>query len=285
MTVTQCVSKHTDSKMMKNVLDYGFVRLVDSMGNDKAICEAARVSYNNWWERKPEEDRALIRYLMAHRHTSPFEMVEFKFHCKMPIFVARQWIRHRTANVNEVSGRYSELSEEYYVPELSRIQTQSSSNKQGSAEVLPEELGKAFQDTVHSYGSYPFNAYKAWVNQSNLSRELARIILPLSTYTEWYWKIDLHNLFHFLKLRMDSHAQWEIQQYANAMYELIKPIVPVACEAFEDYSLNAVTFSVQEMKMLKGQLGDEIERFIGGADVADNLSKRELEEFKKKLGL
>jgi thymidylate synthase (FAD) len=231
-------------------LDKGFVRLLDVMGDDAAIVQAARVSYGKG-TKSVSEDRGLIRYLMRNRHTSPFEMVEFKFHVKLPIFVARQWIRHRTANVNEYSGRYSEMKDEFYLPEPEQVRTQSSLNKQGrSDELLPRQqadevlhrLGQSQQDS--------FNEYKELLDM-NLARELARINLPLSSYTEWYWKIDLHNLLHFLKLRLDFHAQYEIRIYAETMAELIKPFVPLTWEAFEDYMLYAVNLSRQEFDLLR----------------------------------
>jgi thymidylate synthase (FAD) len=230
-------------------LDKGFVRLVDYMGDDGAIVQAARVSYGKGTT-TIRQDRELIRYLLRHRHTSPFEMVEFKFHVKLPIFVARQWIRHRTANVNEYSGRYSEMKDEFYIPELDQIRPQNKVNRQGRAkDILPEEkakeINKMFEDTQKTL----FKEYKTLLEQ-DLARELARINLPLSTYTEWYWKIDLHNLLHFLNLRLDEHAQYEIRVYAQAITKLIEPIVPLVMEAFEDYELNALTFSKQELEII-----------------------------------
>lgn len=259
------------------VLDYGFVRLVDSMGDDSAIVQAARVSYGKG-TKTVSEDRGLIRYLMKNRHTSPFEMCEFKFHCKMPLFTARQWIRHRTASVNEVSGRYSELPEEFYVPKSEHLQRQSKNNKQGRGETFEENEANHIISNMTAMARDEFKHYH-WMLDQDVAKEIARINLPLSTYTEWYWKIDLHNLFHFLKLRLDQHAQYEIRVYANAMYELIKQIVPISCEAFEDYMLNAQTLSAQEMTILKKVLGQiTIEDFPG-------LSKREVSEFKQKFGL
>lgn len=232
------------------VLDKGFVRLIDVMGEDTAIVQAARVSYGEG-TKTVREDRGLIRYLMRHRHTSPFEMVEFKFHIKLPIFVARQWIRHRTANVNEYSGRYSVIRDEFYVPEIEEIRTQSQFNKQGrSEENISEELAREVAKKIEATQSKLYQEYEEFLNL-NVARELSRINLPLSTYTEWYWKIDLHNLFHFLKLRLDKTAQFEIRKYAEVMADIVKQIVPLSYEAFEDYILNAITFSKYELMFLK----------------------------------
>ncbi|MDA3844325.1 MAG: FAD-dependent thymidylate synthase, partial [Candidatus Kapabacteria bacterium] len=208
-------------------LDKGFVRLVDYMGDDAAIVQAARVSYGKGTTSK-KQDAELIRYLLRHRHTSPFEMVEFKFHVKLPIFIARQWIRHRTANVNEYSGRYSEMKNEFYIPEPDQIRKQSTLNKQGrSDKALPYEEAKAIIEQLDAVQQNLFNEYNGML-EKDLARELSRINLPLSTYTEWYWKIDLHNLLHFLRLRIDHHAQYEIQVYGLAIAELIKAVVPMA---------------------------------------------------------
>ncbi|MBX3042573.1 MAG: FAD-dependent thymidylate synthase [Candidatus Kapabacteria bacterium] len=261
-------------------LDKGFVRLIDVMGDDAAIVQSARVSYGKG-TKSVNEDRGLIRYLMRHKHTSPFEMVEFKFHVKLPIFIARQWIRHRTANVNEYSGRYSEMKDEFYVPEISEIRTQSTINKQGRAdESLPEESTSRILEILNNRNSQSFSEYSEML-ELGLAREIARINLPLSNYTEWYWKIDLHNLFHFLRLRIDSHAQYEIQVYGNAIAEIVKAAVPMAWEAFEDYILNSEMFSSIEMKAIKELIGNDIpdvEKLV-----SMGLSKREAAEFLKKL--
>lgn len=253
-------------------LDHGFVRLVDFMGTDASIVQAARVSYGKGTKKK-SEDRTLIRYLMRHRHTSPFEMVEFKFHCKMPIFCARQWVRHRTASLNEYSGRYSEMPDECYLPEFERIQTQDTVNHQASsgeqvemAHYIRAEMGKEHVEI--------FDRYKKYIHYG-AAREIARINLPLSTYTQWYWKMDLHNLFHFLGLRMHPHAQLEMQKYAEAIFELIKPIVPMSCEAFEDYVMGAARFSSRELEVLKD---------LNKPEEIKGLNKREKAEFLKKLG-
>ena len=232
------------------VLDKGFVRLIDVMGDDAAIVQAARVSYGKG-TKTLNEDRGLIRYLLRHKHTTPFEMVEFKFHIKVPIFIARQWIRHRTANVNEYSGRYSEMKDEFYLPDLEQIRPQSTMNKQGRGdEMLEENVAADIRRTMLNTQVKLFDEYKE-VLDKGLSRELARINLPLSNYTEWYWKIDLHNLFHFLRLRMDSHAQYEIQEYGKVMGQIVKQIVPYAWEAYEDYILEAENFSKPELALLK----------------------------------
>lgn len=261
-------------------LDKGFVRLVDVMGDDAAIVQAARVSYGSG-TKKVHEDRGLIRYLMRHLHTTPFEMVEFKFHIKLPIFVARQWIRHRTANVNEYSGRYSEMKDEFYVPALDQVRAQSASNKQGRAdEAFPTEQAKAIADTMSATQDRLYAEYQDLL-EKDLAREIARINLPVSNYTEWYWKIDLHNLFHFLKLRIDPHAQYEIRVFAQAMADIVKEIVPVAYEAFEDYMLKSQRFSRLELKAIAAYMAErpteveDLERF--------GLKGREAREFLDKL--
>lgn len=264
-----------------DVLDHGFVRLIDYMGSDESIVQAARVSYGKG-TKKVSEDRGLIRYLMRHKHTTPFEMVELKFHVKLPIFVARQWIRHRTANVNEYSGRYSVMKEEFYLPPPEALQFQSSVNKQGREEEkeVPEAVKDAFREHAESTQKALYEKYMQFVDEG-LARELARINLPLSLYTEWYWKIDLHNLFHFLRLRLDPHAQKEIRAYAEVMAKITRTVCPIAFEAFEDYSLNAQFFSGPELKVILPLL----EKFSDTAEtlVEKGLSKREAREFLSKL--
>jgi thymidylate synthase (FAD) len=246
-----------------------FAHLIDHMGSDAAVVEAARVSYAKG-TKTVSDDRALIRYLMRHKHTTPFEMVEFKFHVKCPIFVARQWMRHRTASVNEVSGRYSIMEDEYFLPE--NLRTQSATNHQGSEDVMEgDELLLLKQKASCDLA---FHVYSDLL-QHGCSRELARTHLPLSTFTEFYWKIDLHNLLHFLKLRMDSHAQPEIQDLAKQMYELIRPVVPFCCEAFEDFVVGAVTFSRLEIEALRGNPLTRAPSTIPG--------KGESKEFQQKL--
>jgi thymidylate synthase (FAD) len=238
------------------VHDHGLVALVDAMPRfapvgktaDFAIVQAARVSYGEG-TKQINEDRGLIRYLARHRHTTPFEMVEFKFHHVMPIFVARQWIRHRTANVNEYSARYSVVRDRFYRPSIDAVRKQSASNRQGGTEIADNVTAEEFiawlDDVEKNYAKYEKFIEKG------VSRELARIALPVSVYTEWYWKIDLHNLFHFLSLRMDPHAQQEIQDYAWAMFELIRPIVPIAAEAFLDYNFESMRLTRLEIEAIK----------------------------------
>lgn len=264
-------------------LDHGFVRLIDVMGDDAAIVQAARVSYGKG-TKSVTEDRGLIRYLMRHKHTSPFEMVEFKFHVKLPIFIARQWIRHRTANVNEYSGRYSEMKDEFYLPEKSQLRTQSVVNKQGrSDEKLEDDSVQIIYDKLSNSFEESYSEYKEFL-ELGLAREIARINLPLSNYTEWYWKIDLHNLFHFLRLRIDKHAQYEIQVYGNAIAEIVKKAVPLAWEAFEDYILNSSYFSSIENKVL-AELIDYSKLPSVDDLVQKGISKREAIELIEKLNL
>ncbi len=260
-------------------LDHGFVRVVDYMGDDAAVVQAARVSYGKG-TRKLREDRGLIRYLMRHRHTTPFEMCELKLHVKLPIFVARQWIRHRTASVNEISGRYSVLDSEFYTPVPADLAVQSASNRQGrgqelSAERAAEVLGILRGDALRAYDSY-----SQLMEQYDLARELARLNLTLSTYTQWYWKIDLHNLLHFLSLRLHPHAQREFQVYAQAMADIVAAWVPATWEAFEDYRLGAFTLSRQGVEVLRAALaGQPVDQPSSG------LSKREWSELVRVLGL
>ena len=237
-------------------LDRGFIRLVDSMGSDDAIVQAARVSYGKG-TRKVSQDRGLIRYLMRHRHTTPFEMVEFKFHAKMPIFVARQWVRHRTANINEYSLRYSEARDEFYIPDEKHILFQSKLNKQGRSGEVPADLKKKVQDYFRDISDKSYTIYSE-LNDAGIARELARAILPVNIYTEWYWKNDLHNILHFLSLRMDPHAQYEIRIYAEAMAEIVKKIAPFAYEAFQDYVVGGMRFSSIEQARLTEKLPDGV---------------------------
>jgi thymidylate synthase (FAD) len=262
------------------VLDKGFVRLIDYMGSDDAIVEAARVSYGKG-TKKVREDRRLIRYLMRHQHTTPFEMVELKFHVKLPIFVARQWIRHRTASVNEYSGRYSVMEDHFYLPQANDIKYQSTTNRQGRDErEVDGDLSSRFIEMLNNSNRIVYDEYLKAID-AGIAREIARINLPISLYTQWYWKIDLHNLFHFLKLRLDQHAQAEIREYASAMASIVKEIVPVAWEAFEDYQLNAHRFSALELRLMMSKLGD-----LGVSDedlIAAGLSKGEAAEFRDKI--
>ena len=262
------------------VLENGFVRLVDYMGGDSSIVQAARVSYGEG-TKKVTEDRGLIRYLMRHHHTTPFEMVEFKFHIKLPIFIARQWIRHRTASVNEYSGRYSIMEDEFYVPGGGAIKFQSASNKQGRSETeVPPDLQRKVIEILKYAQKASYADYEQMLNE-NIARELSRINLPLSLFTQWYWKIDLHNLFHFLRLRLDDHAQHEIREYACVMADIVKKVVPVAWESFEDYILGTLPLHRKELLVLK-----EITGNIAVSDEAAekyNLKGRELREFKEKI--
>lgn len=260
-------------------LDKGFVRLVDHMGDDSRIVQAARVSYGKG-TKTVNEDKGLIDYLVRHRHTSPLEMVNFTFHCKMPIFVARQWVRHRTAKLNEISGRYSEMEPEFYVPDPDRMQSQSTDNKQGSSGELIETWQDVRMDmTAEQENSY--DAYKSYLTEG-LAKELARINLPLSLYTEWYWTMDLHNLFHFINLRSDPHAQYEIRVYSDAILELIKPIVPYAVESFERHIKGAISFGEKEKQILA-----KLSKFVDVKEVAEEmgLSPKEVERFVAKVTL
>ena len=233
-------------------LDKGFVRLVDSMGGDDAIVQSARVSYGKGTS-KLSQDRGLIRYLMRHRHTTPFEMVEFKFHCKMPIFVARQWVRHSTANINVYSLRYSEARDEFYFPDPNHIEFQSAVNKQGRMGEVDKKLKKKVQAYFKEISDRSFEIYSE-LNEAGVARELARAILPVNLYTEWYWKNDLHNLLHFIGLRSDGHAQYEIRVFSDAMASYVKKVAPFAWEAYQDYVVKGMRFSKIEQSILEQKL-------------------------------
>lgn len=304
------------------VLDHGFVRVIDYMGDESAIVQAARVSYGKGTKHK-NEDRGLIRYLMRHAHTTPFEMCEIKLHMRLPIFVARQWIRHRTASVNEYSARYSILSNEFYVPHPDNIAPQSKDNKQGRGGELPEDVRTAMARTIQQQGEGSYQLYDElrtgwpWFDPSGtlwndygdpaeqeyamsvtqasdydpelgMARELARMVLPVNAYTEWYWKVDLHNLLHLLKLRCDPHAQLEIRAYADAIAMIVQEWVPNVWNAFEDYVLGAVTFSKPEMAILRkylDDLHDVADRHLVPHFGSSTLSTREIDEMRAKLGL
>jgi thymidylate synthase (FAD) len=268
------------------VLDHGFVRVIDYMGDDAAIVQAARVSYGRG-TRKVSEDTGLIRYLMRHRHSTPFEMCEIKYHIKLPIFVARQWIRHRTANVNEYSARYSILDREFYLPAPEHLAAQSASNRQGRGEVLEGDQAEAVLDLLRQDAVRCYDHYAEMINEGEgadpsrpgLARELARMNLTLNTYTQWYWKADLHNLLHFLALRIDPHAQYEIRVYAEAMLRTVRAWVPAACAAFEDYRVGAFTLSATMLSVVRRMLaGETVEQAASG------LSKREFAELMATLG-
>jgi thymidylate synthase (FAD) len=254
------------------VLDKGFVRLVDYMGGDQRIVQSARVSYGAG-TKTVREDKGLINYLMKNWHTSPFEQVQLTFHAKMPIFVARQWVRHRTARLNEISGRYSIMKDEFYVPEPDQIRHQSASNKQGRSEesLSPEEAAKVI-DLFETEQRSIYSNYESLIEQ-DVARELARMNLPLSLYTEWYWQIDLHNLFHFLRLRIDPHAQYEIRVYGEAMARCAQAVAPLAYAAFEEHVLGSVTFSRSE--------GQALAAMLDGREVA--LTGRALAGFEQKI--
>lgn len=239
------------------VLDHGFVRVVDYMGDDGAIVQAARVSYGRG-TKAARDDRGLIRYLMRHWHSTPFEMCEIKLHVKLPIFVARQWIRHRTANVNEISARYSILDREFYVPAPDHLAAQSAVNRQGRGAVLEGETAAQALGLLRDEAVRAFDAYDHLLGDDvGLARELARMALPLSTYTQWYWKTDLHNLLHFLRLRADPHAQYEIRVYAEAIGALVAAWVPHAWEAFCDYRMGGAAISATGMACLRRMLRGE----------------------------
>jgi len=273
------------------VLDHGFVALVDYMGSDEDVERAARVSYG-YGTRQRSATRGLIRYLRRHRHTTPSEMVEFKFHCAMPMFIARQWIRHRTASVNEYSGRYSLMPLLFYRPEAGQFAIQSDSNRQGRGGEAPRELHEEAIRRWERLRAESADTYQ-WLVQEDVARELARIDLPLSTYTQWYWKIDLHNLLHFLSLRADSHAQWEIREYARIMAGIVKRVAPLSFEAWLDYDLGGAAMSRGELRaigQLLGPSGDEgIGVRQGGGMLEVNaledlgLSPREVRELREKL--
>lgn len=259
-------------------LDHGFVRAIDYFGDDGAIVQAARVSYGKG-TRKVSEDRQLIRYLMRHRHTTPFEMCELKLHVKLPIFVARQWIRHRTANVNEISGRYSVFTDEYYVPGTENLAKQSANNKQGRGDLIEGEAADSVLGLIRDESDGAYAAYQRLLDEHDLARELARMTLPVNYYTQWYWKVDLHNLLHFLALRLHPHAQYEIRVFAEAIASLVKDWVPVAYEAFEDYRLHSFEMSQQMVSTTRRMLaGESVDQKSSG------MSKREWDEFVAQLG-
>ena len=287
----------------KKVHEHGFVRLVDIMGSDGDIADAARVSYGKG-TRAVSDNRNLIRYLVRHKHTSPLEMASVKFHLKLPIFVMRQLVRHRTAKLNEYSGRYSVMSDDCYVPEPEYIQPQSMSNKQGRAGKLSDSWKRKYKTIISDITNKTKIAYELLlgnktIEHGGLTRELARTVLPVSNYTECYWKIDLHNFFHFCKLRMDSHAQQEIQDYAVPMFEMVKPHFPIATEAFEDYILDSITLSRLEKNVLEyvfnhfplqqhssgfcDSISSYIDRIKQAEDTDFGMSKREWTELKEKL--
>lgn len=253
------------------VLDKGFVRLVDYMGGDQRIVQSARVSYGDG-TKSVRQDRALIHYLIKHWHTSPFEQVQLTFHCKMPIFIARQWIRHRTARLNEISGRYSIMKDEFYIPHPDQVAFQSSNNKQGRADSLPLDEAMKIIEQMENDQKEAYSEYTGMI-EKGVARELARTNLPVSLYTEWYWQIDLHNLFHFIRLRIDPHAQYEIRVYAEALAQCAKAVAPFAYEAFEEHVLGSVTFSKAECAALA--------RMLAGGEAG--LEERPMKAFMEKV--
>lgn len=271
------------------VLDHGFVRVIDYMGNDAAVVQAARVSYGRG-TKKVSEDRGLIHYLLRHWHTTPFEMAEIKFHVKLPIFVARQWIRHRMANVNEYSARYSILDREFYVPAPEHLAAQSVQNRQGRGEVVGAEEADEVLRILSDDAQRNYNHYLELLNHDEagqqlrddykgLARELARMNLSLNFYTQWYWKVDLHNLMNFLRLRADPHAQYEIRAYAEVILSVMQQWVPMTFDAFREHRLEAATFSGEALKALR--------RMLAGEDVRHSdtaMSRREWDEFVDKIG-
>ncbi|QRZ13726.1 FAD-dependent thymidylate synthase [Paracoccus methylovorus] len=257
----RAVSEGMENHLYKahEVLDHGLIRVIDYMGDDSAITQAARVSYGRG-TKSVSNDEGLIRYLMRHWHSTPFEMCEVKFHVKLPVFVARQWIRHRTANVNEYSARYSILDREFYIPAPEQLAAQSTVNNQGRGQVLEGDEAARVLDILREDAMRSYDHYEQMLSQENqqgLARELARMNLPANVYTQWYWKVDLHNLFHFLRLRADSHAQYEIRAYAEAMCGIVRDWVPFAYAAFEDYRLGGVQLSAKGAEALKRRLAGE----------------------------
>lgn len=279
------------------VLNDGYIELVDKMGSDKSMVEAARVSYDNSKNTKDaitSSDIQLLRYLLRNHHTSPFEMAEMAFIVKAPIFVARQWFRHRTGNYNEVSARYTELDMGFYVPEENQVKRQSTDNKQGRADGLVDNVEEVVA-TIEKASNESFDYYKYMLKEHDVTRELSRCVLPVGAYTKWMYKTDVHNLMHFLRLRMDSHAQYEIRVYADAMFEMFKEHFPVTAQGFLDYRLNAKSLSSQEkqtllllienLRVISGISNEEIKGVLLQTPQFSSMSKREQDEFNTFLGL
>ena len=270
------------------VLDHGFIRVIDYMGDDSSIVQSARVSYGKG-TKKISNDKGLIKYLMRHRHSTPLEMCEIKFHIKLPIFIARQWIRHRTANVNEYSARYSILDKEFYIPSAENLAAQSAINNQGRGDALTDDEASNVIQILKKDAEQTYSNYETLLNESSegniidesksgIARELARMNLTLNTYTQWYWKIDLNNLLHFLALRADDHAQYEIRVYADAMLDIVKKWVPLTYEAFEDYRIGGTELSAKEVNLMRKLLKGEKVSFE-----EEGLSKREWSELQRKF--
>lgn len=258
------------------LLNHGFLRLVDYMGGDARIVQAARVSYGAG-AKSVRTDAGLVKYLWSNKHTSPFEQVNLTVHAKMPILVARQWVRHRTAKLNEISGRYAVMKDEFYIPDLNQICYQATDNKQGRSGPLPVEEAQLIREAMMLDQSNVYAQYQDYIDRG-VAKETARNNLPLSLYTEWYWNIDLHNLLHFLMLRMDPHAQYEIRVYADKLFDMATAVAPVACEAFMAYTMDAVTFSSTELEMLHMLVG--LDKTL---DVSDLWSEKEIAAFNGKL--
>ena len=270
------------------VLDHGFIRVIDYMGDDSSIVQSARVSYGKG-TKKISNDKGLIKYLMRHRHSTPFEMCEIKFHIKLPIFIARQWIRHRTANVNEYSARYSILDKEFYIPSAENLAAQSAINNQGRGDALTDDEASNVIQILKKDAEQTYSNYETLLNESSegniidesksgIARELARMNLTLNTYTQWYWKIDLNNLLHFLALIFDPHAQYEIRVYADVMIDILKKWVPLTYEAFEDYRIGGTELSAKEVNLMRKLLKGEKVSFE-----EEGLSKREWSELQRKF--
>ena len=270
------------------VLDHGFIRVIDYMGDDSSIVQSARVSYGKG-TKKISNDKGLIKYLMRHRHSTPFERCEIKFHIKLPIFIARQWIRHRTANVNEYSARYSILDKEFYIPSAENLAAQSAINNQGRGDALTDDEASNVIQILKKDAEQTYSNYETLLNESSegniidesksgIARELARMNLTLNTYTQWYWKIDLNNLLHFLALRADDHAQYEIRVYADARLDIVKKWVPLTYEAFEDYRIGGTELSAKEVNLMRKLLKGEKVSFE-----EEGLSKREWSELQRKF--
>ncbi len=279
-TVAPGMEKHLYTA--HEVLDHGFVRVIDYMGDDAAICQAARVSYGKG-TKSVQNDAGLIRYLMRHWHSTPFEMCEIKLHVKLPVFVARQWIRHRTANVNEYSARYSILDREFYIPQPDQLAAQSTANAQGRGVVLQGAEAARVLEILKSDSARAYDHYEEMLaegdDKQGLARELARMNLPANIYTQWYWKVDLHNLFHFLRLRADAHAQYEIRIYAEAIAAVVADWVPAASQAFEDYRMGGVTLSTKAIDCVKRMIkGERVTQETSG------MSKGEWREFEGVIG-
>ena len=276
----RAVSEGMEEHLYKaySVLDHGFVRVIDYMGDDAAICQAARVSYGKG-TKSVQNDEGLIRYLMRHWHSTPFEMCELKLHVKLPVFVARQWIRHRTANVNEYSARYSILDREFYIPQPEQLAAQSVINNQGRGEALTGAEAERVLEILKGDAARSYDHYEEMISdegKQGLARELARMNLPANIYTQWYWKVDLHNLLHFLRLRADSHAQYEIRVYADEICKLVADWVPFAFKAFEDYRMGGAALSAGALDCVRRMLkGEEVTKENCGMSARE---WRELEE-------